>query len=66
MSFNERIFISAPAGSRADLLKLQGEYQMRLRILEQSLLRALSDATGNILENTRHAASFIVPNNREE
>eukprot|EP00760_Papus_ankaliazontas_P026596 PhM_4_TR3054/c0_g1_i1/m.97841/K10413/DYNC1H; dynein heavy chain 1, cytosolic len=37
---------------RSDVLKLQGEYNMRLRVLEQELLRAISEAEGNILEHT--------------
>jgi dynein heavy chain 1 len=36
---------------RSDLLKLQGEFRLRLRHLEQSLLQALNDAKGNILDN---------------
>eukprot|EP01012_Entosiphon_sulcatum_P048729 TRINITY_DN67253_c0_g1_i1.p1 TRINITY_DN67253_c0_g1~~TRINITY_DN67253_c0_g1_i1.p1 ORF type:complete len:4768 (-),score=648.87 TRINITY_DN67253_c0_g1_i1:2-12742(-) len=35
----------------AEQLKLQGEYKMRLRVLEERVLRAISDAQGNILEN---------------
>ncbi|XP_071453347.1 dynein heavy chain, cytoplasmic isoform X3 [Hetaerina americana] len=36
---------------RSDLLKLQGEFHLRLRQLEKSLLQALNDAKGKILEN---------------
>jgi len=36
---------------REDLLKLQGEYQVRLRELEENLLTSLSAAEGNILDN---------------
>lgn len=36
---------------RAGLLKLQGEFQARLRELEEQLLRELSSVSGNILEN---------------
>lgn len=36
---------------RSDLLKLQGEFHLRLRQLEKSLLQALNDAKGKILDN---------------
>jgi len=36
---------------RSDLLKLQGEYHLRLRQLEKSLLQALNDAKGKILDD---------------
>ncbi|KAM9964742.1 hypothetical protein ACTFIW_004524 [Dictyostelium discoideum] len=36
---------------RSDLLKIQGEFQVKLRILEKSLLNALSQASGNILDD---------------
>ncbi|XP_065362456.1 dynein heavy chain, cytoplasmic-like [Calliphora vicina] len=36
---------------RSDLLKLQGEFRLRLRQLEKSLLQALNDAKGKILDN---------------
>jgi dynein heavy chain 1 len=36
---------------RTDLLKLQGEFGFKLRHLEKSLLKALSDSTGNILDD---------------
>jgi len=36
---------------RNDLLKLQGEYKVKLRTLEDSLLDALNKSEGNILEN---------------
>ena len=36
---------------RAGLLKLQGEFQARLRELEEQLLRELSSVSGNILDN---------------
>jgi len=36
---------------RSDLLKLQGEYKVRIRELEESLLNALNEVRGNILEN---------------
>ncbi|XP_012938795.1 cytoplasmic dynein 1 heavy chain 1 [Aplysia californica] len=36
---------------RSDLLKLQGEFQLRLRQLEKSLLQALNDVKGKILDD---------------
>lgn len=36
---------------RTDLIKLQGEFQLRLRQLEKSLLQSLNDSKGNILED---------------
>ncbi|KAJ8666428.1 hypothetical protein QAD02_008090 [Eretmocerus hayati] len=36
---------------RSDLLKLQGEFHLRLRQLEKSLLQALNDARGKILDD---------------
>ncbi|KAJ1659203.1 dynein heavy chain [Dispira simplex] len=36
---------------RADLVKLQGEFRLRLRHLEKSLLQALSTSKGNILDD---------------
>jgi dynein heavy chain 1 len=38
---------------RTDLLKLQGEYQVKLRELEDSLLSALNNGQGNILDDTK-------------
>ncbi|XP_041352869.1 LOW QUALITY PROTEIN: cytoplasmic dynein 1 heavy chain 1-like [Gigantopelta aegis] len=38
---------------RSDLLKLQGEFQLRLRQLEKSLLQALNDVKGKILDDDR-------------
>ncbi|XP_077971534.1 cytoplasmic dynein 1 heavy chain 1-like isoform X1 [Styela clava] len=38
---------------RSDLLKLQGEYQLRLRQLEKSLLQTLNDVKGRILDDDR-------------
>ena len=40
---------------RSDLLKLQGEFLLRLRHLEKSLLQALNDAKGHILDDDRWA-----------
>ncbi len=34
---------------RTDLLKLQGEFQLRLRHLEKNLLQCLNEAKGRIL-----------------
>lgn len=36
---------------RSDLLKLQGEFRVRLRQLEKSLLQALNDSKGRILDD---------------
>merc|ERR1719193_2940621 len=36
---------------RSDLLKLQGEFKLRLRQLEKSLLQALNDVKGRILDD---------------
>lgn len=36
---------------RSDLMKLQGEYLLRLRQLEKSLLTALNEAKGRILDS---------------
>jgi dynein heavy chain 1 len=36
---------------RRDLVRLQGEFALRLRQLERSLLQALNDSEGNILDN---------------
>ncbi|KAF9514869.1 hypothetical protein BS47DRAFT_1392131 [Hydnum rufescens UP504] len=38
---------------RADLTKVQGEFWLRLRFLEKSLLQALNDSTGNILDDDK-------------
>ncbi len=40
---------------RSDLLKLQGEFLLRLRHLEQSLLQALNEVKGRILDDDRYA-----------
>lgn len=38
---------------RTDLMKLQGEFRLRLRHLEKSLLQALNESKGNILEDDK-------------
>ena len=43
---------------RSDLLKLQGEFQLKLRHLEKDLLKALNEAEGNILENDKVIAQL--------
>ncbi|KAJ7386556.1 Cytoplasmic dynein 1 heavy chain 1 [Desmophyllum pertusum] len=43
---------------RSDLLKLQGEFHLRLRYLEKSLLQALNDAKGRILDDDRIIATL--------
>jgi len=43
---------------RADLLKLQGEFKVKIRQLEDNLLRALSEVQGSILEDTKVIATL--------
>ncbi|KAK3755600.1 hypothetical protein QZH41_017589, partial [Actinostola sp. cb2023] len=43
---------------RSDLLKLQGEFHLRLRHLEKSLLQALNEAKGKILDDDRIIATL--------
>ena len=38
---------------RSDLLKLQGEFKLKLRQLEKSLLNALNESQGSILEDDK-------------
>ncbi|VDL93852.1 unnamed protein product, partial [Schistocephalus solidus] len=38
---------------RSDLLKMQGEFQLRLRHLEKDLLQALNEAEGNLLDDDK-------------
>ncbi|KAF8640937.1 hypothetical protein AX17_000584 [Amanita inopinata Kibby_2008] len=38
---------------RTDLMKVQGEFKLRLRTLEKLLLQALNDSTGNILDDDK-------------
>ncbi|WVQ93134.1 hypothetical protein IAU59_000198 [Kwoniella sp. CBS 9459] len=38
---------------RTDLIKLQGEFRLRLRHLERSLLQALNDSSGSILDDDK-------------
>ena len=38
---------------RADLLKLQGEFHLRLRHLEKELLQALNESKGSILSDEK-------------
>lgn len=38
---------------RKDLMKLQGEFRLRLRHLERSLLQALNDSSGSILDDDK-------------
>lgn len=38
---------------RTDLVKLQGEFRVRLRHLERSLLQALNDSSGSILDDDK-------------
>ena len=39
--------------NRSDLLKLQGEFKLKLRHLEKSLLNALNESQGSILEDDK-------------
>ena len=39
--------------SGSNCIKFSGEFQLRLRHLEKSLLQALNDAKGNILDDDR-------------
>ncbi|ORZ40908.1 dynein heavy chain [Catenaria anguillulae PL171] len=43
---------------RTDLLKLQGEFNFRLRHLEKSLLQALNESKGNILDDDNVIATL--------
>ncbi|KAI9173154.1 dynein heavy chain [Blastocladiella emersonii ATCC 22665] len=45
---------------RTDLLKLQGEFSFRLRQLEKSLLQALNESKGNILDDDHVIATLEV------
>ena len=38
---------------RTDLMKMQGEFRLRLRTLEKLLLQALNESTGNILDDDK-------------
>jgi len=38
---------------RSDLTRVQGEFRLRLRFLERSLLQALNESTGNILDDDK-------------
>ncbi|KAF8934382.1 dynein heavy chain [Dissophora ornata] len=43
---------------RADLIKLQGEFKVKLRHLEKSLLQALNESKGNILDDDKVIATL--------
>ncbi|KAJ3101821.1 hypothetical protein HDU97_001047 [Phlyctochytrium planicorne] len=43
---------------RTDLIKLRGEFQLRLRHLEKSLLQALNESKGNILDDDKIIATL--------
>eukprot|EP00796_Vickermania_ingenoplastis_P010182 gene10185-7133_t len=43
---------------RTSLLKAQGEYQLRLRVLEQKLLTTIAEAEGSLLENDQLIATL--------
>ena len=38
---------------RSDLTRVQGEFRLRLRFLERSLLQALNESSGNILDDDK-------------
>lgn len=44
---------------RSDLMKLQGEYLLRLRQLEKSLLTALNEAKGRILDSDEYVSLLL-------
>ena len=46
---------------RGDLLKLQGEFAVRLRHLEKALLTALNEAKGSILEDEKVGSLELYP-----
>ena len=50
---------------RSDLLKLQGEFLLRLRHLEQSLLQALNEVKGRILDDDRYNRISLPSNLRK-
>ncbi|MBW0465869.1 hypothetical protein O181_005584 [Austropuccinia psidii MF-1] len=54
-SLNQALRVERPDTDkkRTDLMKLQGEFKLRLRHLEKSLLQALSESTGNILDDDK-------------
>lgn len=43
---------------RTELLKVQGEYQLRLRVLEQKLLTTIAEAKGSLLEDDQLVATL--------
>lgn len=45
---------------RTDLMKLQGEFRLRLRHLEKSLLQALNESSGSILDDDKVIATLEV------
>lgn len=45
---------------RTDLMKLQGEFRLRLRHLERSLLQALNESSGSILDDDKVIATLEV------
>ncbi len=44
---------------RSDLMKLQGEFALRLRHLEKSLLQVLNDSKGRILDDDRYMICYL-------
>ena len=45
---------------RSDLLKLQGEFMLRLRQLEKSLLSSLNESKGRLLDNDRLIINYLI------
>lgn len=45
---------------RSDLMKLQGEFRLKLRHLEKSLLQALNDSSGSILDDDKVISTLEV------
>jgi dynein heavy chain 1, cytosolic len=54
-SFDQVLKVERPdtERKRTDLMKLQGEFKLRLRTLEKLLLQALNESTGNILDDDK-------------
>jgi dynein heavy chain 1 len=54
-SLNQVLKVERPDADkkRTDLMKLQGEFRLRLRHLEKSLLQALNESSGNILDDDK-------------
>ena len=51
---------------RSDLLKLQGEFHLRLRHLEKELLKALNESKGSILDDDKYCLLYTSPSPRDK